>query len=165
MLTPIPMPKKMWQIHKAPTKWSTCWHPTRLARASITPVVSRERNIQSCNVPHTGLVLICSHIDVEDRFYDKIRLLNFWRASAFCYHRASELNNTATPPPHTPTKLSRQIVKGVQSPIYLAASLLFSTIVAVVEVEVGRRQVPKVEFFQYKEWEAQNKGSLAKPYI
>ena len=102
-------------------------------------------------MPHTGLVLICSHIDAEDWFYDEIRLLNFWRASAFCYHRASELNNTATPPPHTPTKLSRQIVKGVQSPIYLTASLLFSSIVAVVEVEVDRQNVPKVDFREFQE--------------
>ena len=91
------------------------------------------------------------HIDIEDRFCRETRLLIFETASAFHDYCASELNNTATPPPQPSIKLSCQIVKGVQFPIYLAASLLFSTIVAVVEVEVGRRQVPKVELCQFKE--------------
>ena len=43
-------------------------------------------------------------------------------------------------------------------------SLLFVSIVAVEEVEVGRRQVPKVDFRHFQEWEAQNDGSLAKSH-
>ena len=58
--------------------------------------------------------------------------------AAFCDSCAYGLDNTATPPPDTCIRAIFQVVKGVQSPIYSTASLLFSTIVAVVEVEVER---------------------------
>ena len=66
------------------------------------------------------------------------RILDFWRVSAFRDSCAYGLNNTATPPPDTFIRAIFQVVKCEQSPIYSTASLLFSAIVAVVEVEVGR---------------------------
>ena len=53
---------------------------------------------------------------------------------------ASELNNTATPPPHVPNKPTYQPFKGWQSLIILTPSLLFSLVVAVVEADDMRRK-------------------------
>ena len=62
----LPTPEHFRQIHKAATKSFTSQRPTRLVNTSIAPLVSQERNIQSCNVPDTGLVPIFSYIDLED---------------------------------------------------------------------------------------------------
>lgn len=121
----------------------------------------RERNIQSCNVPHTGLVPICSHVDVEDRFCVKVEFLIFVRMAAFYDSCANELNSTVTPSHLTCIKPACQVVKCAQSPIHLATSLLFSSIVAVVEVEVDRQQAPKVDFRQFQEFEVRNEGPRA----
>ena len=40
ILAPDPTPENLLQIHKAPTKWSTCWRPTRTRNTSFAPVVS-----------------------------------------------------------------------------------------------------------------------------
>ena len=40
ILATVPTPEKLLQIHKALTKWSTCWHPTRRKNTSIAPVLS-----------------------------------------------------------------------------------------------------------------------------
>ena len=45
------------------------------------------------------------------------------------------------------------------------SSLLFSAIVAVVEVKVDRRHVPKVDFREFQELKAQNDDSQAKSHI
>ena len=58
-----------------------------------------------------------------------------------------------------------QVVKGGQSFINSMSSLLFSTIVAVVEVEVDRRHGLIVDFLQFQELKAQNDGSLANAHI
>ena len=98
----------------------------------------RERNILSCNVPHTGFVPICSHIDIEDRFCDKVKFLIFEAASAFHDSFTHELNNTATPPLDTYIGAIIQAGKCVKARMKSMPSLLFVSIVAVVEVEVGR---------------------------
>ena len=61
------------------------------------------------------------------------------------------MNNTATPPLDTFIGLTFQVVKCGQSLLNSMSPLLFSTIVAVVEVEVGRWHVPKVDFRQFQE--------------
>ena len=66
IVAPTPMPEHFWKIHKATTKSFTSQRPTRLVNTSIAPFVPQERNIQSCNVPDTGLVPIFSYIDLED---------------------------------------------------------------------------------------------------
>mmetsp|Transcript_11699 Transcript_11699/g.27649 ORF Transcript_11699/g.27649 Transcript_11699/m.27649 type:complete len:93 (-) Transcript_11699:404-682(-) len=65
IVAPTPMPEHFWKIHKAATKSFTSQRPTRLVNISIAPLLSQERNIQSCNVPDTGLVPIFSYIDLE----------------------------------------------------------------------------------------------------
>ena len=89
-------------------------------------------------MPHTGLVPIYGHIVIGDRFCDKVEFLIFGRVAPFYDSCAYGLNNTATPPPDTSIGAIFQVVKCEQSPIYSTASLLFSAIAAVVEVEVGR---------------------------
>ena len=69
------------------------------------------------------------------------------------------------PPFDTTTGAIFQVVKGGQSLINSMSSLLFSTIVAVVEVEVDRRHGPIVDFLQFQELKAQNDGSLANAHI
>jgi hypothetical protein len=70
IVVPTPMPEHFRKIHKAATKSITSQRPTRLVNISIAPVLLQEKNIQSCNVPHTGLAPIFSHIDLEDRSLD-----------------------------------------------------------------------------------------------
>ena len=51
-----------------------CWSATCLVSTSIAPIVSWERNIQSCCVSHTDLyVPIFCIIEVGGRFCDEIR--------------------------------------------------------------------------------------------
>ena len=68
-------------------------------------------------------------------------------------------------PLDTTTGAIFQVVKGGKSLINSMSSLLFSAIVAVVEVKVDRRHVPKVDFREFQELKAQNDGSLAKEHI
>ena len=50
------------QIIYFPKLNPSCKH----SKCPSTPVLIQERNIKNCSVPHTGLVLIFSHIDLED---------------------------------------------------------------------------------------------------
>ena len=75
---------------------------------------------------------------MEGRFCDEVEFLVCGRVVAFFVSCPPELNDAPAPPHYNCIKSAYQPVKGVQSPIYSTASLLFSTIVAVVEVEVGR---------------------------
>jgi len=65
ILAVLPTAEHFRKIHKAATKSFTSQCPTRLVNTSIAPLLSQERNIQSCNVPDTGLVPIFSYIDLE----------------------------------------------------------------------------------------------------
>ena len=78
---------------------------------------------------------------------------------------ASELNNTASLPLKTAIRASFQVIKCGQSPIYWASSSHIFAIVAVVEVEVGRQHVPKVDLHEFLECEVQNKVSCAEVHI
>ena len=84
---------------------------------------------------------------------------------SICGCCASEVNNTATPSIDDITKGLYQVRKSGQSCISSTKSLHFCAIVAVVEVEVGQQHVPKADFRQFQECEAQNHGSLAKIHI
>ena len=84
---------------------------------------------------------------------------------SFCDCCASELNNTAMPSPHACTKPAYRTVKSGQSCICSTKSLLFCAIVAVVEFEVDRQYVAKVDFRECREREAQNEASVAKIHI
>ena len=75
---------------------------------------------------------------------------------------ASELNNTTTPPPHTCIKTTYQHVKGVLSPIYWTASLLFCAIVAVVEVEDDRQPCRKSIYASFGNVRLRMKGHCPK---
>ena len=71
ILTVLPTPEHFRKIHKAATKSFTSQRPTRLVNISIASLLSQERNIQSCNVPDTGLVPIFSHVDLEGGVFDE----------------------------------------------------------------------------------------------
>ena len=115
-------------------------------------------------MPHTGLVLICSHVDIEDRFYREITFLIFETASAFHDSFTHGLNNTATPPLGTYIGAIIQAGKCAKDCMKSMPSLLFCAIVAVVEVETGRQHAPKVDFREFQEFEARNEGSRANPH-
>ena len=78
---------------------------------------------------------------------------------------ASELINTASLPLDTTIRVSFHVIKCGQSSIYWASSSHIFAIVAVVEVEVGRQHVPKVDFREFWECEFQNNASCAKAHI
>ena len=69
---------------------------------------------------------------------------------AFCDSCAYELNNSGTPPPDPFIGAIFQVVKGAQSPIYSTATLLFSTIVAVVEVRSAGNKYRKSIFVSFR---------------
>ena len=69
----------------------------------------------------------------------------------FCDCCTCELKTTAPPPLDATIGAIFQVIKRWESPIYSTASLLFSLIVAVVEVEVSRQHAPKVDFRQFHE--------------
>ena len=82
-------------------------------------------------------------------FSEKYQILDFLileTVSAFRDSCAYEQNNTATPFPDTYIVSIFQAIKCWKSLINSMSLLPFSAIVAVEEVEVGRRQVPKVDF-------------------
>ena len=87
----------------------------------------------------------------------------FGRVAAFCDSCAYGLNNTATPPPDTIIRAIFQVVKGAQSPIYSTAPLLFSTIVAVVEVDGASQTLVIVAFREFQESEAHGDRFRANP--
>ena len=87
----------------------------------------------------------------------------FEMASSFCDSCAYGLNNTAMAPPHTSIGANFQVVKGAQSPIYSTAPLLFSTIVAVVEVDGASQTLVIVAFREFQESEAHGDRFRANP--
>ena len=93
----LPTPEHFRQIHKAATKSFTFQRPTRLVSISIAPLLSQERNIQSCNVPDTGLVPIFSYIDLEGGIWATFCVRLFGRTSMIWDGCASELNKATAP--------------------------------------------------------------------
>ena len=120
-----PTPEHLRKIHKAATKSFTSQRPTRLVNTSIAPFVSQERNIQSCNVPHTGLVPIFSHINLEDGLLDEFWFSIFGRMSMIWDGCVSELNNRTAPLLNGHIRATFQAVGSSQSFIYSSSSLLF----------------------------------------
>ena len=90
-----------------------------------------------------------SHMDIEGWFFDGVSLLIFERPSACCDYCAYKLNTTATPLLGTNTRAIFLIAKCRESLINSMSPLLFCAIVALEEVEVGRRHVPKVDFREF----------------
>ena len=103
-------------------------------------------------------------MDIEQGFCDKVKFFIFETASAFPASCAYKLNNTATPSLDTTTGSVFQVVQRGQSLINSMSSLLFCAIVAVVEVEVGRRLLLIIDFREFQS-EPQNGGSLAKMLV
>ena len=89
----------------------------------------------------------------------------FETASAFLDSCAFELNNTDITTHRACTKVPCKAVQCGISPIQLTPSLLFSTIVALVEVEVDRQHVLIVDFHEFQGIEARNEVSFAKIYV
>ena len=104
-------------------------------------------------------------MDIEQGFCDKVKFFIFETASAFPASCAYKLNNTATPSLDTTTGSVFQVVQRGQSLINSMSSLLFCAIVAVVEVEVGRRMLLLIDFREFQGCELQNGGSLAKMLV
>ena len=122
ILAVIPMPELFRKIHNATTKSFTSQRPTRLVNTSIAPLVLQERNIQSCNVPHTGLVPIFSHVDLEDGLLDDFWFLTFGWSSMFCDGCAPEFDSTTAPSLHGYIKATFQDVGSSQSFICLSST-------------------------------------------
>ena len=93
----LPTPEHFRQIHKAATKSFTSQRPTRLVNISIAHLLSQETNIQSCNVPHTGLVPIFSQIDLDGIILGHCHFQIFGRFAAFCNWCASDRNKQTAP--------------------------------------------------------------------
>ena len=91
------------------------------------------------------------HMDIEDRFCEKVKFFIFETASTFRDSCAYKLNNTTTPPPNTITRAIFQVVQRGQSLINSMSSSLFCVIVDVVEVEVGRRLLLIIDFRDFQE--------------
>ena len=119
----LPTPEHFRQIHKAATKSFTSQRPTRLVNISIAPLLSQERNIQSCNVPDTGLVPIFSYIDLEGGIWATFCVRLFGRTSMIWDGCASELNKATAPLLNGHIRATFQAVDCCPSSIQSSSSL------------------------------------------
>ena len=78
ILAPDPTPENLRQIHKAPTKRSTYWHPNRGRITSIALLVSWYRNIQSCIDTLSGFFRAIRRCRHWGPFLRRSRILDFW---------------------------------------------------------------------------------------
>ena len=165
ILAVLPTAEHFRKIHKAATKSFTSQCPTRLVNTSIAPLLSQERNIQSCNVPDTGLVPIFSYIDLEGGIWATFCVGLFGRTSMIWDGCASELNKATAPLLNGHIRATFQAVDCCPSSIYWSTSSHFCAIVAVMEVERMADDMPKIEFCEFQEYEPQNNASWAKLHV